>query len=65
METSIGTITGYYGGLFVKNEGEKYFWGIEDYRATKWEEIPKQLYDALISFEEDSLEKLRIKNQTT
>ena len=58
METSIGTIGNYYGGLSVKKEGEKYFWGIENYNGTEWEEIPKKMYDRLISFE-----KKRVREQ--
>lgn len=58
METSIGTIGNYYGGLSVKKEGEKYFWGIENYDGTDWEEIPKKMYDRLISFE-----KQRVREQ--
>jgi hypothetical protein len=58
MEKSIGTIGNYYGGLSVKKEGEKYFWGIENYDGTEWEEIPKTMYDGLISFE-----KQRVRQQ--
>lgn len=58
MGTSIGTIGNYYGGLSVKKEGEKYFWGIENYDGTEWEEIPKKMYDRLISFE-----KQRVREQ--
>jgi hypothetical protein len=58
METSIGTIGNYYGGLSVMKEGEKYFWGIENYNGTEWEEIPKKMYDRLISFE-----KQRVREQ--
>lgn len=52
METSIGEICNYYGGLSVKKEDGKYFWGIENYDGTEWEEITEQLYSNLISFEE-------------
>lgn len=45
---TIGTIENHYGCLFVKKEGDKYFWGIEDWDGTEWEEIPKSLYDRLI-----------------
>lgn len=58
METSIGTIGNYYGGLSVKKEGEKFFWGIENYDGIEWEEIPKKMYDILISFE-----KQRVREQ--
>ncbi len=51
MELSIGTIENYYGGLVVKKEDDKYFWGIENYNPTKWEEIPYNLYETLLFFE--------------
>lgn len=51
METKIGTIGNYYGNLLVKKQGEKYFWGIEDYDGIIWEEIPKEVYNTLITFE--------------
>ena len=54
MEISIGTICNYYGGLLVKKEGKKYFWGIDNFKETKWQEIPKKMYDTLISFEKQS-----------
>jgi len=45
-------IGNYYGGLEIKEEEGKYFWGIENYDGTDFEEIPKYLYDALIKFSE-------------
>ncbi len=45
-------IGNYYGGLGIKEEEGKYFWGIENYDGTDFEEIPKYLYDALIKFSE-------------
>lgn len=53
MRTSIGTIENYYGGLVVKEDGGKYFWCVENYTDDVWEEIPKYLYDTLISFEKE------------
>ena len=50
METGIGKIGNYYGGLTVKSEGDKYFWGIEDYSGMDWQEITEELYNALIKF---------------
>lgn len=47
----IGTIGNYYGGLVVKKENGKFYWGIEDYEDTRWEEIPESLYQSLIEFE--------------
>ncbi|WP_430316969.1 hypothetical protein [Pseudomonas sp. p1(2021b)] len=49
----IGQIGNYYGGLAVKQEGEKFFWAIENWDGYEWQEIPRSLYDALISFEQE------------
>jgi hypothetical protein len=53
----IGTITNYYGGLWVKAEGTKYYWCIEDYKSKEpehkifnWQEIPSVLYHALTMY---------------
>ena len=43
-------IGNYYGGLEVKEEDRKFFWGIENWDGTSYEEIPKYLYDALIKY---------------
>lgn len=51
MEQSIGTIGNYYGDLRVKEENGSYFWCIPDVNGDYWEEIPKSLYNELISFE--------------
>ena len=45
-------IGNYYGGLEVKEEDGKYFWGIENWDGIEFEEIPKYLYDSLIKFSE-------------
>lgn len=48
----VGTIGNYYGGLFIRQEGEHYQWSIEDYDDShQWEEIPLELYQALLAFE--------------
>lgn len=59
METSIGTISNHYGGLVVRKNGEDYSFGIEDYcgAVVFWDEIPKSLYDKLISYEKQRLLK--------
>lgn len=49
--TDIGMIGNYYGGLEVKERNGKYFWSIENYDGHDWEEITKELYDALIKFD--------------
>tara|TARA_R110002020_G_scaffold475890_1_gene713745 strand:- start:18544 stop:18675 length:132 start_codon:yes stop_codon:yes gene_type:complete len=32
----IGGIGNYYGGLSVNKQGEKFYWGIENYDGTYW-----------------------------
>ena len=49
---SIGRITNYYGGLEVKEDAGKFYWGIEDYDGTSWDEIPEELYTALIKYQQ-------------
>lgn len=46
----IGNIQNHYGGLHLIVDDNKYYWGIEDYWGTNWEEIPEHLYLALIKF---------------
>lgn len=47
----IGTIGNYYGGVIVKKENGKFYWGVDNYDSTYWEEIPESLYKSLIEFE--------------
>jgi hypothetical protein len=54
---SIGTVGNYYGGLHVMEKDSKYYWVIEDYSTdfkdlNHWDECDKDLYDALIAYEE-------------
>ena len=49
----IGEIENYYGGLDIKEEDGKYYWGIEDHFDTEYQEIPKYLYDAMIKFKSE------------
>jgi len=49
----IGSIGNYYGGLTVKEEDGKFYWGIENYDGLEWEQIPESLYRELIRFEEN------------
>lgn len=51
-EIKIGSIRNYYGGLAVKLEDGKYFWSIEDHGGHIWEEIPEELYRALLKYNE-------------
>jgi hypothetical protein len=47
----IGKIENYYGGLYVKEVENKYYWTIEDYFGNKWEEISETLYNELLKHE--------------
>jgi len=51
LEMEIGTIGNYYGGLSVLKEDGKFFWGIENWDGTHWEEIPESLFNTLIEYE--------------
>lgn len=53
-ERDIGSIGNYYGCLSVKVDDGKFYWGIENWDGTWWEEILKSLYDELIKFEESA-----------
>ena len=48
--TSVGSIGNYYGGLEIKTEDGSYFWGIENWNGCAWQEIPEDLYEALLKF---------------
>lgn len=50
MSKEIGQIGNYYGGLNVKEEYGKYWWGIENCDGTGWQEITKELYDLLVEY---------------
>lgn len=54
IELNIGSIRNYYGGLVIKEEDGKYYWGIEDWDGVHYEEIPKYLYDALVQYQNTS-----------
>lgn len=49
----IGKITNYYGDLYAMKRDGKYYWIINDvainFELDQWEEIDKELYDALIA----------------
>ena len=56
-QKSIGTVGNYYGGLHVMEKDGKYYWVIENYSTdfsdlSDWEECDKELYDALVAYEE-------------
>lgn len=48
----IGNLGNYYGSLKVITENGKYYWSIEDYDGEHWQEIPKELFDALNAYED-------------
>ena len=50
---NIGNIGNYYGSLEVKKEDGAFFWSIENWDGTVWEEIPESLYIELVKFEEE------------
>ncbi len=58
MEKKQISLTGNsYGGLYAMEKDGKYYWGIEDVGEslkdlTNWDECDKELYDALMAFEE-------------
>jgi len=37
-----------YGGLEIKEEGNKYYWTITGFEGGEWVEIPKELYNELV-----------------
>ena len=47
----IGDIGNDYGSLEIMFKDGKYYWGIEDWSGTSWEEIPEELYNTLVEFE--------------
>lgn len=50
-QQSVGEIGNYYGGLKVKQDGDRYYWSIENHDGFEWVEIPKYLYNTLIKYE--------------
>lgn len=48
----VGEIGNYYGGLFIYEQENKFYWIIENYdtdfeNLSEWDEIPKSLYEQL------------------
>lgn len=54
---SIGTIGNYYGNLEVAQKDGLFYWGIENWNGTLWEEIPQVLYDQLVAYEDERIKK--------
>lgn len=46
----IKKISNYYGGLLIKKQGEKFYWGIENYDGTNWDEIDEKLFKELLRY---------------
>jgi hypothetical protein len=46
-ERDIGEIGNHYGGLAVKTRNGKFYWGIENWNGTFWEEITESLFNEL------------------
>jgi len=46
----IGNIGNYYGGLAVKKENGLFYWGIENWDGTSWDQIPESLNVELINY---------------
>ncbi|GAL18551.1 hypothetical protein JCM19235_1974 [Vibrio maritimus] len=52
LEREIGEIGNFYGSLYIKKDGGKYYWSIAMQDIFNWEEIPESLYDELNEFED-------------
>ena len=50
----IGEIGNYYGGLHIKIDGGRYYWGIEDWDGIAWQEIGFSLYRTLSQYQDES-----------
>jgi hypothetical protein len=50
MEKNIKGIGNYYGGLIIKEEQGKYYWGIANHDDTRFKEIPFSLYLEILKF---------------
>lgn len=40
----VGGIRNYYGGLVIKEDDSKFYWGLDDYEDIDFEEISETLY---------------------
>lgn len=47
----IGTISNYYGGLYVRQHEGRHQWCIENYDGLEWRDIPEDLYQVLMAYE--------------
>lgn len=51
-QIEIKDIGNYYGGLFIKQDKEKFYWGIENYNGIGWKEIDEKLFVELLRYKE-------------
>jgi hypothetical protein len=66
MAREIGSIKNYYGGVVVKEEDSKFFWGLTDeYFGTRWEEIPESLFNELVRFDQSQRQTISVTLRTT
>ena len=49
-EIEVGGICNYYGGLLIMRSKGRFYWAIEDYSNTEFEEIPKSLFNELFKY---------------
>lgn len=61
-ETYIGGIGNYYGGLNIKSEKGKFYWGIENHNGTEYKEIPEKLFKTLLNYEKKYLKQQKNEN---
>ena len=47
-----------YCGIVVKQENGRCYWGLSPERDDEWEEIPHDLYQSLVSYEESRVATL-------
>ena len=49
MIKRVGNCSNYYGGIYIKDEDDKYYWGVLNYDGIKWEKIPHVVWSVLNS----------------
>ena len=53
IETRIGQIENFYGGLSIMTADGRFYWSIKRHDGDNWQEIPEKLYDALLEYERE------------
>jgi len=51
-ERNVGGIGNYHGGLAVRVENDRFYWGIKNWDGTFWEEIPESLFSELNKYQD-------------